>query len=181
MSDINVFTGPMKSGKSQVIINEANRQKIAGKKIQMFKPKLDTRDYECVADRNGNRLTAINITNIEEIKNYDADVYVIDEFQFLNGNVNTIQEMASNGKKFFIAGLNLTAEKKPFGKMGDLLCVSDNVQMLTSICEVCKNDNAIYTYCKENKEGDILIGDSQYMPVCRNCYEKLARDGVKLL
>ena len=41
MSDINVFTGPMKSGKSQVIINEANRQKIAGKKIQMFKPKLE--------------------------------------------------------------------------------------------------------------------------------------------
>ena len=151
MSDINVFTGPMKSGKSQVIINEANRQMIAGKKIQMFKPKLDTRDYEYVADR--------------------------------NGNVNTIQEMASNGKKFFIAGLNLTAEKKPFGKMGDLLCVSDNVQMLTSICEVCKNDNAIYTYCKESKEGDILIGDSQYMPVCRNCYENLARgvvDGINI-
>ena len=94
MSDINVFTGPMKSGKSQVIINEANRQKIAGKKIQMFKPKLDTRDYEYVADRNGNKLMAINITNIEEIKNYDADVYVIDEFQFLDGNVNTIEEMA---------------------------------------------------------------------------------------
>ena len=179
MSDINVFTGPMKSGKSQVIINEANRQMIAGKKIQMFKPKLDTRDYEYVADRNGNKLTAINITNIEEIKNYDADVYVIDEFQFLDGNVNTIEEMASKGKKFFIAGLNLTAEKKPFGKMGDLLCVSDNVQMLTSICEVCKNDNAIYTYCKENKVGDILIGDSQYIPECRNCYDKLVRgEGV---
>ena len=65
--------------------------------------------------------------------------------------------------------------------MGDLLCVSDKVQMLTSICEVCKNDNAIYTYCKEKKEGDILIGDSQYIPVCRNCYEKLARESVKLL
>ena len=178
MSDINVFTWPMKSGKSQMIINEANRQVIAGKKIQMFKPKLDTRDYENIADRNGNRLTAINITDIEEIKNYDADVYVIDEFQFLNGSVNTIEEMASKGKKFFIAGLNLTAEKKPFGKMGDLLCVSDNVQMLTSICEICKNDNAIYTYCKESKDSDILVGDSQYIPVCRNCYDKLASGTV---
>lgn len=173
MSDINVFTGPMKSGKSQMIINEAHRQMIAGKKIQMFKPKLDTRDYENIADRNGNKLTAININDIEEIKKYDADVYVIDEFQFLNGSVNTIEEMASKGKKFFIAGLNLTAEKKPFGKMGDLLCVSDNVQMLTSICEICKNDNAIYTYCKESKDSDILVGDSQYIPVCRSCYDKL--------
>ena len=178
MSDINVFTGPMKSGKSQKIINEAHRQMIAGKKIQMFKPKLDTRDSQCVADRNGNKLTAINITDIEEIQGYDADVYIIDEFQFLNGDVNTIQELASKGKRFFIAGLNLTAEKKPFGKMGDLLCVSDNVQMLTSICEVCKNDNAIYSYCKEKKDSDILVGDSQYIPVCRNCYDKLVNESI---
>lgn len=180
MGDINVFTGPMKSGKSQKIINEAYRQKIAGKKIQMFKPKIDTRDYQCVADRNGNKLMAVNIQDVDEIENYDADVYIIDEFQFLKGNVNVIQNMASKGKKFFIAGLNLTAEKKPFGKMGDLMCVSDNVQMLTSICEICKNDNAIYTYCKEEKTGDILVGDSQYIPVCRNCYQKLIEGIVKL-
>ena len=180
MSDINVFTGPMKSGKSQKIINEAYRQIIAGKKIQMFKPKLDTREQECVADRNGNKLMAVNIQDMNEIENYDADVYIIDEFQFLKGNVNVIQNMASKGKKFFIAGLNLTAEKKPFGKMGDLMCVSDNVQMLTSICEICKNDNAIYTYCKEHKDGDILVGDSQYLPVCRNCYQKLVEGIIKV-
>ncbi len=180
MSDINVFTGPMKSGKSQKIINEAYRQIIAGKKIQMFKPKLDTREQECVADRNGNKLMAVNIQDMNEIENYDADVYIIDEFQFLKGNVNVIQNMASKGKKFFIAGLNLTAEKKPFGKMGDLMCVSDNVQMLTSICEICKNDNAIYTYCKEHKDGDILVGDSQYLPVCRNCYQKLIEGIIKV-
>lgn len=180
MSDINVFTGPMKSGKSQKIINEAYRQIIAGKKIQMFKPKLDTREQECVADRNGNKLMAVNIQDMNEIENYDADVYIIDEFQFLKGNVNVIQNMASKGKKFFIAGLNLTAEKKPFGKMGDLMCVSDNVQMLTSICEICKNDNAIYTYCKEHKDGDILVGDSQYLPVCRSCYQKLIEGIIKV-
>lgn len=180
MSDINVFTGPMKSGKSQKIINEAYRQIIAGKKIQMFKPKLDTREQECVADRNGNKLMAVNIQDMNEIENYDADVYIIDEFQFLKGNVNVIQDMASKGKKFFIAGLNLTAEKKPFGKMGDLMCVSDNVQMLTSICEICKNDNAIYTYCKEHKDGDILVGDSQYLPVCRSCYQKLIEGIIKV-
>ena len=81
MSDINVFTGPMKSGKSQKIINEAYRQMIAGKKIQMFKPKLDTRDYECVADRNGNKLTAININDVEEIKSYFEDFEGWGEFE----------------------------------------------------------------------------------------------------
>lgn len=175
MNNINVFSGPMKCGKSQRIIDEAGRQKIAGKNVKIFKPLIDDRfgtDY--IADRNGNKLPAINIKSMDEVKDYDADVYLIDEFQFLEGNIETIQSLADKGKKFFIAGLNLTAEKKPFGKMGDLLCCSDNVHMMTAICEVCKNDNAIYSFCtSKNKTGDILIGDSEYIPVCSSCYSKL--------
>ena len=174
MGNINVFSGPMKCGKSERLIVEANRQKIAGKNIKVFKPLMDDRfSTDNIADRNGNKFPAINIQTIEEIENYDADVYLIDEFQFLKGNIDSIQKLASKGKKFFVAGLNLTAERKPFGKMGDLLCNSDNVQMLTAICENCHSDNAIYSFCKTNKTGDILIGDSQYMPVCANCYAKL--------
>ena len=78
-----------------------------------------------------------------------------------------------SGKKFFISGLNLTAEKKPFGKMGDLMCIADNVELMTSVCEICKNDNAIFSFFKGNKSGDIYIGDSEYIPVCRTCYNKL--------
>ncbi len=180
MGDINVFSGPMKCGKSQQICNEYNRKMIAGKNIQMFKPKLDNRagdDY--VSTRDGKNIKAISIENIEDLKNYDTDIYFIDEFQFLKGNIETIQEMAKEGKKFYIAGLNLTAEKRPFGKMGDLLCISDNIKMLTSVCEVCKNDNAVYSYYKGGKDCEIVIGDSQYIPVCRTCYEKLLKEDSK--
>ena len=107
------------------------------------------------------------------MQKYNADVYFIDEFQFLDGNINIIDKMASDGKKFFISGLNLTAEKKPFGKMGDLMCIADNVELMTSICEICKSDNAIFSFFKGNKSGDIYIGDSEYIPVCRTCYKKL--------
>ena len=34
MKNINVFSGPMKCGKSQKILDEANRQKIAGKNFK---------------------------------------------------------------------------------------------------------------------------------------------------
>ena len=57
--------------------------------------------------------------------------------------------------------------------MGELLCFADNVQMMTSICEVCKNENAIFSFYKGNKNSDILIGDLEYIPVCRSCYNKL--------
>ena len=177
MGNINVFSGPMKCGKSERLIIEANRQKVAGKKIQVFKPLMDDRFSEDnIVDRNGNKYPAANIESIDEIEKYDADVYLIDEFQFLKGDIDSIQKLASKGKKFFVAGLNLTAERKPFGKMGDLLCCSDNVQMMTSICECCHSENAIYSYCKAEKTGDILIGDSQYLPVCGNCYEKLMKE-----
>lgn len=177
MGNINVFSGPMKCGKSERLIMEANRQKLAGKKVQVFKPLMDDRmSMDNIADRNGNRFPAVNIEKIDEIQDYDADVYFIDEFQFLDGNVDAIQKLASKGKKFFVAGLNLTAEKKPFGKMGDLFCCSDNVQMMTSICECCHSENALYSYCKQEKTGDILIGDSQYLPVCESCYNRLMQE-----
>ena len=174
MGDINVYTGPMKCGKTQKILNELDRQLIAGKDIKIFKPSIDNRfGNNIVQTRSGKKINAININNIDELANYNADIYFIDEFQFLNGNIDTIEKMAENGKKFYISVLNLTAEKKTFGKMGDLMCLADNVQMMTSICEICKNENAIFSYFKGNKSSDILIGDSEYIPVCRNCYNKL--------
>ena len=181
MGDINVFTGPMKCGKTQKILDEAQRQEIAGKNIKVFKPKIDNRFSDVqVISRKGYKTDAIAINNIDEIKNYDADVYVIDEFQFLKGDLKELYRLANRGKKFYIAGLNLTAERKPFGNMGDLLCMSDNVQILTSVCEVCRNDNAIYTFYKgENKTSDILVGEDCYIPVCRKCYEKLMSEKNK--
>lgn len=158
MGDINVFSGPMKCGKSMQIINEFNRQLITGKNVMLFKPKLDDRmGSSVIGTRDGIQIQANNIENIDELQNYNADVFFIDEFQFLNGNVKVIEEMAEKGKKFFIAGLNLTSDKKPFGKMGDLLCIADNIKMMTSICEICKNDNAVYSYFNGNKTKDIVV------------------------
>ena len=156
------------------MLNELERQSITGKILKIFKPTIDNRfGNNIVQTRSGKKIDAININSIDELQNYTADIYFIDEFQFLDGNVETIEKLASDGKKFFISGLNLTAEKKPFGKMGDLMCIADNVELMTSVCEICKNDNAIFSFFKGNKSGDIYIGDSEYIPVCRTCYNKL--------
>ncbi len=181
MGYINVYTGPMKCGKSQRIFNELKRQLIAGKDVKVFKPLIDDRSgINVISTRAGNSIKANCIKDISELQNYKADIFFIDEFQFLNGNVDIIQEMASNGKKFFIAGLNLTSERKPFGKMGDLMCIADTVEIMTSVCEVCKCDNAVFSYYKGEKSDDILIGDNEYVPVCRECYSKLSNKEISL-
>lgn len=176
MGDINVYSGPMKCGKTEQILSEYKRQLIAGKKVLMFKPTIDTRTPDnVVVSRNGIDIPATSIRDISDIKKYDADVYCIDEFQFLDGDVNTISKMANEGKKFFISGLNLTAEGKPFGKMPDLLCIADNVSMLTAICENCKSENAVYSYFIGGKDTTIVIGDKEYMPLCRKCFEEISK------
>ena len=75
MGDINVYTGPMKCGKTQKILDEARRQEIAGKNIKVFKPKIDDRfSREQLISRNGNKASAIEIESIDEINKYNADV-----------------------------------------------------------------------------------------------------------
>lgn len=115
MGNINVFTGPMKCGKTQKIFDEFARQQIAEKDIKVFSPSIDTRfGVSNIKSRNRNKIEAIGINSINELENYEADTYFIDEFQFLDGDINIIEKMANKGKKFFIAGLNLTAEKKKY-------------------------------------------------------------------
>ncbi len=42
--------------------------------------------------------------------------------------------MADNGKILHFS-LNLASEKKPFGKMPELLAIADNIKLLTAICD----------------------------------------------
>lgn len=175
MNNISVFTGPMKSGKTSTVINTANALINQGEKVKVFKPVIDDRfSTNFVQDRDGNKINAINIGKIDDLENYEADSYVIDEFQFLEGDLNIIKNLANKGKKFYIAGLNLTTEKKVFGRMGDIMEASDNVQVFKANCDCCGSSNAIYSFCTAEKTGDILVaGDDVYLAVCPECYDKL--------
>ena len=109
MGDINVFTGPMKCGKTQKMINELERQLVTGKDIKVFKPTVDNRFGDnAIQTRSGQKIDAINIDSIDELQNYTADIYFIDEFQFLTGNIDTIEKMARKWQKilYFWSKLN---------------------------------------------------------------------------
>lgn len=175
MKYITVFTGPMRCGKTSRLIEEYNKLKYSNKIIQMFKPTIDTRfEKDFVKDRNSNEVSCININSMKDLLFYKdkVDIFFIDEFQFLNGDINDLLYLQKLGKIFYIAGLNLTAERKPFGLMDSLLCIADNIIHLDAICNDCKEPNAKYSFCTVKKFGDILVGDEQYIPVCPNCYNK---------
>ena len=168
-----VYTGPMFSSKSMMMFFAYDRAIISEKKILAFKPKIDGRFGEDVIKSRSLEQTikAINISDISELLNYDADVYIIDEFQFLSGDVLILQDMANNGKVFHISGLDMTAEGKPFGQMPLLLAIADEVNKGVAVCNDCKKENAIYSFFLGKKDLDIVVGNKEYIPLCRSCWK----------
>lgn len=173
---IKVFTGPMYSAKSNSLIEEYN--KIWDKaRVICFKPSKDTRDFSKLYSRdNKETIKAKVIKDISEIKDNleeNTSTVFIDEVQFLTGNAAEILYISiHNNIDFYIAGLNLTSELKPFGIMPDILAIADEVVHLKACCAECNKRNAIYTYCLVDKQDDVLIGSNQYQPICSSCLQK---------
>ena len=174
MGNLIVYTGPMKCGKTTHLINEYKL--IDDKSTCIFlKPKIDNRfseDYIIDRDKN-NKIKATNINTIDDIYTYGKDYknIFVDEFQFLSGNICAINNLLDKDYNLFIGGLNLTAEKKPFGKMGDLLCLANTIYLLKGNCDYCGNDSGIFTLYNGIKNQDIVVGEDDYKCVCSNCYK----------
>lgn len=176
MGKLVIYTGPMKSGKTTKLVEQYNKILAKNPKTYMFKPKIDNR-YSSVRvvtrDGNGQILSTL-LDNIDMLW-YFKDMYknfFIDEFQFLDGNISTIKNLLDLGKNIWVSGLNLTAEKKPFGLMGDLMCFADKIYFMKGNCDYCRKQNkGIYTFYEGGKNTDIIVGDDNYKCVCSKCYK----------
>lgn len=173
MGNLTIYTGPMKSGKTSNLIKAYKHYIEIGEKVIMVKPNLDDRFAQNkVVSRDSDAVEAINVKSLDEILlvGQSYNVICIDEFQLLSGNICTIKQLLDDGKNILVSGLNLTAEKKPFGLMGDLMCFAENIHILKGFCDVCGNSDGIFTKCTVAKTDDILVGEDMYKCVCASCY-----------
>ncbi len=172
---IKVITGAMFSGKSFELI-ELLRE-LDMDTVKIFKPNIDTRDKGIIKSRNTNQVyEALLIDDLAEIPQWideNVKTIVIDEAQFLKGDVSIIMDLHLKGYDFIIAGLNLTSERKPFGIMKDFLSIATKVEVLYAKCAICGEEKAIYTkYLGKEKNADVLVSDDYY-PVCRKCLKEV--------
>ena len=170
---IKVITGAMFSGKSYELIELLGQLDI--NTIKIFKPNIDTRDEGIVKSRNSNKVyAALLIDDLKEIPQHidnNTKTIVIDEAQFLTGDISIIVDLHLKGYDFIISGLNLTSERKPFGLMRDIMCIATDIEILKAKCAICGLIKAEYTYSVKDKKEDILVGE-YYIPICRECLEK---------
>jgi len=116
---IEVICGSMFSGKTEELIRRLKRAKIAKLKVEIFKPGVDTRySEEDVVSHNATALHSIPVESANEILFYanDVDVIGIDEAQFLDDELpNVCEQLANQGVRVIIAGLDMDFMGKPFG------------------------------------------------------------------
>lgn len=178
---IEVICGSMFSGKSEELIRRVHRVQIAKKKVQVFKPTIDTRySIQYIYSHNGTKIEAINISNSKELLEKtepDTEVVAIDEAQFYDKGVVTIcQKLADQGRRVIVAGLDQDFRGEPFGPIPELLAVAEYIDKLQAICMICgspasRTQRLVNGKPAKYSDPIILIGAKEtYEARCRKCH-----------
>lgn len=180
---VHVICGPMFSGKTEALLRTVRRLEIAGKRVGLFKPELDTRT-EIITSRNGLSWPSIPIKNITDFYNLFVtglyDVVAFDEAQFFDKTIYpAVRAIANTGTEVIVSGLDRDFLGRPFGTMAELLVEADSVDKLTAVCFVCKGEASLTQRLVNGKPARaddplIVVGginDDVYEARCRKCWE----------
>ncbi len=190
MAYLKVITGPMFSGKTEELIRILRRSELAGKKIVVIKPKLDSRSNGEIASRStansdkqefsqSGSFPAVDIETAEELERLiraeHPAIIGVDEAQFFGTWMfdylaELLRRYNHADLTILVAGLDMDAWRRPFGMMPHLMALADEVQKETAICFKCKSP-AMYTQKLAGSSEQVEVGDADiYEARCRVCH-----------
>jgi len=148
---IEVICGPMFCGKTEELIRRLRRTEIARLNVQVFKPSGDNRysPDELVVHPGAGviRHTAIAVPDTRTLlKLVDprTNVLGIDEAQFFDRTIaDGCNELANNGIRIIVAGLDMDFRGEPFGSIPILMAQAEQVDKLHAICTFKDPDGRI--------------------------------------
>lgn len=171
-----MICGSMFSGKTEELIRRLKRAKIARQKVEIFKPSIDIRyseDQIVSHDSNSILSTPVDSSGSILLLSSDVDVIGIDEAQFFDdGLPNVCRQLAAQGTRIIVAGLDMDYQGNPFGPMPQLMAIADDVTKVHAICVKCGRlaTNSFRTVDNDKK---VLLGEmNEYEPLCRYCYNR---------
>ena len=196
------IAGPMFSGKSDEVLRRLAQSKhavAAGANIVVlaFKPSADKLYGPYIATKRINKdgetviidkwpapfidgpepiLSAVNEAFSDP--STDQVVLALDECQFFGDWIFTtirqlLRDYAKKDLEIIVSGLDLNAERHPFGPMPNLLAMADDVLKLTSVCFLCGHKKASLTkrFHTESR-AEVQLGAADiYQARCRSCHQ----------
>ena len=190
---LEVFCGPMKSGKTRELLNRVDKFKyIDDVNFIFIKPRVDTRDekiisrfgeleYECIFIEEGQTESIVEI-----VQNHN--LVIIDEVQFFDNKIiEVIKKLTLRGYFVIVSGLDLDFRGEVFGSMGEILCLADKVNKLRGVCECegCQSEATRTQRLINNEPAHydspiILVGDEDEGYYCRCTHHHEVKKSEKL-
>lgn len=142
VGSVEVICGSMFCGKTEELIRRLRRAQIAKQQVQVFKPIIDNRyNHAKVTSHSGLDLDAQPVDGSQTILNElqpDTTVVGVDEVQFFDdGIVEVVEQLAEQGLRVIVTGLDMDFRGEPFGCMPQLIARAERVDKLQAICMVC--------------------------------------------
>lgn len=173
---IEAICGPMFSGKSEELMRRLRRAMIARKRVQVFKPIIDTRySADEIVSHTDMRMKSEAITNSAEILarlDWRTQVVGIDESNFFGQDLVAVaSQLADSGKQVIVAGLDTDYLGRPFPPMPDLLTLAESITKTLAICVRCGNPAKHTQRLVESTDLIVVGAAGAYEARCRRCFE----------
>jgi len=178
---LTLIYGPMFSGKTTKLIELYNVSvsNYGQEKCLAFNYKLDTRyGMNQIITHDGKKIDCLSIIDIDDfITNeltrpliLNAQYIFINEAQFFKNIDSVVMHLHNVLKKdVILCGIDLDYKREKFGTMMKLVPSATNVLKLTGTCKLCKGASE-FSHRTVANSLQILIGYSQYIPLCEKCY-----------
>jgi thymidine kinase len=190
---LEIILGSMFSGKSSALVEVYKKCNFCKINVVVLNHSIDNRyDDELMSTHDKVKIPCIkaerlmdvyiehlNMESNEEIPRIKdkykvgiSEVILINEGQFFPDLEEFVRLMLARGKKIYVCGLDGDFERKKFGQILDLIPLCDKVTKLTSLCSICKDGTpGIFSKRITNEKEQTVVGSTNYIPVCRSCYE----------
>lgn len=171
---IEVVSGCMFSGKTEELIRRLRRAQIAKQNVMIFKPKIDNRYSKShIVSHNEQSLISTVVEKPAEIMELgkNAQVIGIDEAQFFSPDlVEVCEQLANEGKRVIVAGLDQDYRGQPFEPIPHLLAVAEYITKTLAICVVCGNPADRTQRITPQQELVVVGARDVYEARCRRCF-----------
>lgn len=172
---IEVICGSMFSGKTEELIRRLRRAEFARQKVEIFKPGIDTRyDEVNVVSHEGTSIRSTPVPNSSNLLLLAADIQVVgvDEAQFFDDGLPVVcAQLADQGVRVIVAGLDMDFAGRPFGPMPHLMAMAEYVTKVHAICMHC-GGLATFSHRTHASQDLVHLGETDsYVPLCRSCFD----------
>lgn len=172
---LELWLGPMFSGKTTQLIQTYKKYAYIGKQVVVVNYAEDRRYHETMLSTHDKiMIPCIQSRTLSEVEDrlLLADVIIINEGQFFSDLYEIVLRLVDEQhKSIYICGLDGDFQRKPFGRILDLIPYCDKFTKLNALCALCKNGTpAIFSKRISSESEQVVIGSDNYMPLCRSCY-----------